>query len=302
MAIAEDLKKAISSRLRESLVYLDDLTRLNDSEVYVDLEPQEISYGEEVIGVLPKLRLGYHRPFERLWVPFFDQSSERVSAIYAPIRSALAEAFPDDPRPETRVDLVLQHGGMCLLLPIGAALRAYFPEQVRVMDTPDLMQSVASGAAIYDAMRGSNEPGIFADIQMDTQPIFEAVFLERYRAGLQEIVPKAAVPGQTEEYAIEVPDGAPSRLLLSLYHGFRADDPFVTLDREAAIRFEYPPKKGEKVYLCWRIKPNRDVEYWWRMEGGEPRELINLSTRGADLAAATNLSSQQDQLRQLQIE
>jgi len=302
MGIAEDLMKAISSRLRESLVYLDDLSRLDDSEVYVDLEPQEIYDGEDVIGVLPKLRLGYHQPFERLWAPFLDRAPERVSTIYAPIRSALAEAFPDDSQPEARVDLVLQHGGMCMLPAIEAALRAYFPEHVRVMQTPDVMQSVANGAAIYDAMRGSSEPGIFADIQMDTQPIFEAVYLERYHEGLQEVVPKAAVPGQTGEYEIEVPDGAPSRLLLSLYHGFRSDDPFVTLDREVAVQFERPPRKGDKVHLGWRIKPNRDVEYWWRMEGGEPRELVSLSTRGADLTTAVSLSSQQNQLQQLQIE
>jgi hypothetical protein len=185
---------------------------------------------------------------------------------------------------------------MCELAVIGARVQEYFPD-VRVDETPDLMNSVARGAAIYDAILQGGSGGTFGDIRMREQPIFEAVFLERYREELRELVPKTAAPGDQNELSLTVPAGRPSRMPVSLYHGFRPDDPFVTLDREMAVVFDLPPKEGETVYLGWRVLPDRNTEYWWRSGDGEARPLRRLGTQGRDIAEETeDLSKQQDLL------
>ena len=190
---------------------------------------------------------------------------------------------------------------MCELAVIGAKVQAYFPN-VRVDETPDLMNSVARGAAIYDAMLNGEHAGTFGDIQMREQPVFEAVFLERYRHGLQELVPKTAAPNDEGEMPLKVPAGWPSRLPLSLYHGFRSDDPFVILDRELAIAFDLPPKEGESIYLGWRVLEDRTIKYWWRPENGEPRSLRRVASQGRDLANdIQDLSGQRELLGHLTI-
>ncbi|RLC77373.1 MAG: hypothetical protein DRJ03_26965 [Chloroflexi bacterium] len=301
LGLAEDLKVAVSKRLRESMVYWEDLSRLEKGEVRISQSAREIQYGEEVLGQVPDLAMGYNAHFERIWMPFFNSDPEQVTTIYAPINSALSEAFPDAPDPRQHVDLVLLHGGMCELAVIGAKVQAYFPN-VRVDETPDLMNSVARGAAIYDVMLNGKHAGTFGDIQMREQPIFEAVFLERYRHGLQELVPKTAAPGDEGEIPLKVPAGRPSRLPLSLYHGFRSDDPFVTLDRELAIAFDLPPKEGESIYLGWRVLEDRTIEYWWHPEDGGPRPLRRVASQGRDLADdIQDLSSQRELLGHLTI-
>lgn len=299
--LAEDLKIAISKRLRESIVYWEDLSRLERGEVHISQPVREIQYGEEVLGQVPKLAMGYNAHFERIWASFFNPDPEQFSTIYAPINSALSEAFPDTPDPRQHVDLILLHGGMCELAVIGARVQASFPD-IRVDETPDLMNSVARGAAIYDTMLNASRTGTFGDIQMREQPVFEAVFLERYRHGLQELVPKTAAPGDGGEVPLKVPAGRPSRLPVSLYHGFRPDDPFVTLDRELAVAFDLPPKEGETMYLGWRVLEDRTTEYWWRLENGEPRPLRCLASQGRDIADGTqDLSGQRELLDRLTI-
>jgi len=299
--LAEDLKIAISRRLRESMVYWEDLSRLERGEVRIKQPAREIQYGEDVLGQVPELTLGYNTHFERIWAPFFNPDPEQVSTIYAPINSALSEAFPEASDPRQHVDLVLLHGGMCELPIVGAHVQAYFPG-VRVDETPDLMNSVARGAAIYDVMLNGSSAGAFGDIQMYKQPVFEAVFLERYRHGLQELVPKTSAPDDEGEVPLKVPAGRPSRLPVSLYHGFRPDDPFVTLDRELAIAFEFPPKEGETIYLGWRVLKDRTIEYWWRPENGTPQLLRNLASQGRDIADdAQGLSGQRELLDRLVI-
>jgi molecular chaperone DnaK len=299
--LAEDLKIAISKRLRESMVYWEDLSRLERGEVRIEQAAREIQYGETILGQVPELTLGYNAHFERIWAPFFNPDPEQVSTIYAPIKSALSEAFPDASDPRQCVDLVLLHGGMCELPIIGARMHAYFPG-VRVDETPDLMNSVARGAAIYDVFLDGSRAGTFGDIRMREQPVFEAVFLERYRHGLQELVPKTAAPGDEGEMPLKVPAGRPSRLPVSLYHGFRPNDPFVTLDRELAIAFDLPPKEEETVYLGWRVLEDRTIEYWWRLEGGSPHPLRPLASQGRDIAHdAQNLSSQRALIDRLTI-
>jgi hypothetical protein len=138
---------------------------------------------------------------------------------------------------------------------------------------------------------------------MHEQPVFEAVFLERYRHGLQELVPKTAVPGDEGEIPISVPGGWPSQLPLSLYHGFRPDDPFVTLDCELAIRFEQPPREGDTIYLGWRVLEDRTISYWWRMEGGPPQSLHDRSTHGHEVAQKEqNLQHQNRILQKLTVQ
>jgi molecular chaperone DnaK len=293
---AEDAKVAISKRLRESMVYWRDLSRLERDEVRVDLPMREVQYGEEILGQVPELVMGYNAHFERIWAPYFDPDPAQVTTIYAPIVSALSEAFPDAEKPQEKIDLVLLHGGMCELAVIGARVQEYFPG-VRVDETPDLMNSVARGAAIYDAILQGGSGGTFGDIRMREQPVFEAVFLEQYRAELRELVPKTAAPGDQNELPLRVPAGRPSRLPISLYHGFRPDDPFVTLDREMAVVFDLPPKEGETIYLGWRVLPDRNIEYWWRSDDGEARPLRRLGTQGRDITDETeDLSKQQDLL------
>lgn len=299
--LAEDLKIVISKRLRESMVYWEDLSRLESGEVRISQRTREIQYGEAILGQVPELKLGYHAHFERIWAPFFNPDPEQVSTIYAPINSALSEAFPDASDPREHIDLVLLHGGMCELPIIGARVQAYFPG-VRVDETPDLMNSVARGAAIYDVMLNGSNAGTFSDIRMRKQPVFEAVFLVRHRDKLQELVPKTAAPGEEGEMALKVPAGRPSRLPVSLYHGFRPDDPFVTLDRELAIAFDLPPKEGETVYLGWGVLEDRTTEYWWRLESGTPRPLHPVASQGRDIAHDTqDLSSQRELLDRLVI-
>jgi molecular chaperone DnaK len=300
LGLAEELKVSISKRLREAMVYWDDLARLEAGEVCIDHPGREVYYGEDLLGRVPAVTLGYRAHFERIWVPFFDPDPDQVGTIYAPINSALAEAFPESPDPRQNVDLVLLHGGMCELPVIGARVQAFFPG-VRVDQTPDLMNSVARGAAIY-AVLNESHAGTFGDIQMHEQPLFEAVFLERYRHGLQELVPKTAAPGDEGEMPISVPAGWPSRLPLSLYHGFRPDDPFVTLDRELAVRFEQPPNAGDTLYLGWRVLDDRTITYWWRMENGTPQPLHSLSTHGRDVVRGDqDLQHQQRTCSQIQI-
>jgi len=301
LGLAEDLKVSISKRLRESMVYWEDLSRLERGEVRISQPAREVQCGEEVLGQVPDLVMGYNAHFERIWAPFFDSDPEQVSTIYAPINSALSEAFPDASDPRQYVGLVLLHGGMCELAVIGARVQAYFPG-VRVDQTPDLMNSVARGAAIYDAMLNGSSTGTFGSIRMRKQPVFEAVFLERYRHGLQELVPKTAAPGDEGEMPLKVPAGRPSRLPLSLYHGFRSDDPFVTLDRELAVAFDLPPKEGETIYMGWRVLEDRTTEYWWRPENGEPRPLRRVASQGRDIADDTqDLSGQRELLSRLTI-
>ena len=301
LGLAEDLKVTISKRLRESMVYWEDLSRLEKGEVRISQPTREIQYGEEILGQVPELAMGYHAHFERIWAPFFNPDPEQVSTIYAPINSALSEAFPNASDPHQRVDLVLLHGGMCELPIIGAQVQAYFPD-VRVDETPDLMNSVARGAAIYDAMLNGKSAGTFGDIRMREQSVFEAVFLVRYRDKLQELVPKTAAPGEEGEMSLKVPAGRPSRLPVSLYHGFRPDDPFVTLDRELAIAFDMPPKEDDTLYLGWRVLEDRTIEYWWRLENGEPRPLRRLASQGRDVADDTqDLASQRELLDRLVI-
>lgn len=301
MGLAEDLKVAISKRLRESMVYREDLSYLQKGEVCINQPAREIQYGEEILGQVPELTMGYNAHFESIWAPFFNPDPEQVSAIYAPINSALSEAFPNASDPRQHVDLVLLHGGMCELAVIGARVQAYFPG-VRIDETPDLMNSVARGAAIYDAMLNGSSTGTFGDIRMHEQPVFEAVFLERYRHGLQELVPKTATPGHEGEVPLKVHAGRPSRLPISLYHGFRPDDPFVTLDREVAITFDLPPKEGDTIYLGWRVLEDRTIEYWWRPENGQLRPLRHLASQGRDIAEdMQDLSSQRQLLNRLVI-
>jgi hypothetical protein len=179
-------------------------------------------------------------------------------------------------------------------------VQAYFPN-VRVDETPDLMNSVARGAVIYDAMLNGKSAGTFGDIRMRKQPVFEAVFIVRHRDKLQELVPKTAAPGDEGELPLKV-SGRPSRLPISLYHGFRPDDPFVTLDRELAIAFELPPKEGETIYLGWRVVEDRTIKYWWRSENGEPRPLHRLASQGRDIADDTqDLSGRRELLNRLRI-
>jgi molecular chaperone DnaK len=301
LGLAEDLKVTISKRLRESMVYWEDLSHLEKGEVCINQSAQEIQYGEEILGKVPDLTIGYNTHFERIWTPFFNPDPEQINTIYAPINSALSEAFPNASNPRQHVDLVLLHGGMCELPIIGAQVQAYFPD-VRVDETPDLMNSVARGAAIYDAMLNGKSAGTFGDIRMREQPVFEAVFLVRHRDKLQELVPKTAAPNDEGEMPLKVPAGRPSRLPVSLYHGFLPDDPFVTLDRELAIAFDLPPKEGDTIYLGWRVMEDRTIEYWWRPENGEPRPLRRLASQGRDVADDTqDLSGQRELLDRLVI-
>lgn len=281
--LAEDVKIDISKRLRENMVHWDDLSRLEHGEVFITQGSREIQYGEETVGRVAELAMGYHAHFERVWAPFFDLEQEQASTIYAPINSALSEAFPDADDPRQRVNLVLLHGGMCQLPVIGAKVQAFFPNAL-LGETPDQMNSVARGAAIYDAILNGRSGGTFGDIRMDKQPVFEAIYLERYLHGLQELVPKTSAPGDTGEFALKVPAGRPSRLPISLYHGFGPDDPFLTLDQELAIPFELPPKEGDTVYLCWQVLKDRTIEYEWRSEDGERRPLQRLASQGRDIA------------------
>jgi molecular chaperone DnaK len=298
--LAEDLKVTVSKRLRESIVYIEDLSRVSEINT-PKLDRREIAYGEEVVGVVPELEMGYRAHFERIWSPFFDPDPKWLSTIYAPICSALSEAFPDAPDPRQRVDLVLLHGGMCELLTLRAKIQEYFPG-VRVDETPDLMNSVARGAAIYDTILNSNATGTFGNIQMHPQPVFEAVFLERYQHGLQEIIPKTAVPDAEGEIPLQVPAGRPSRLRLSLYHGFSPEDFLVTLDQELAVVFDLPPTEGEIVHLGWRVQRDRTVEYWWHLEQGSRRPLRRVASQGRDIVEnAQGLSGQRELLNRIVI-
>jgi len=283
LSLAEDVKIDISKRLQRSMVDLEDLSRLEHGEVFITKPARDIQYGEETLGLVAQLTMGYRAHFERVWAPFFDLEQEQASTIYAPINSALSEAFPGTDDPRQQVDLVLLHGGMCQLRVIEAKVQAFFPN-ARVDETPDQLNSVARGAAIYDAMLHGRRGGTFGDIHMDKQPVFEAIYLERYLHGLQELVPKTSAPGDMGEHALTVPAGRPSRLPISLYHGFGPDDPFMTLDQELAIRFELPPKEGDTIYLCWQVLPDRTIEYEWRSENGERRPLHRLASQGRDLA------------------
>jgi molecular chaperone DnaK len=298
--IAEGLKISISKRLRESMVYWEDLSRLEAGGIRVSRKAKPIQYGEKVLGEIPALELGYHAHFERVWSPFFDSDPEQFSTIYAPIYSALSEAFPDEEEPRERIDLVLLHGGMCQLPIVGKKVKDLFPN-ARVAETPDQMNSVARGAAIYDTLLNGSDSATFGDIKMRKQPVFEAVYLEQYRQPLRELVPKTANPGDEGEIVLPAPPGYPSRLPISLYHGFRADDPFVSLDRELTIDFEVPPEQGQPIHLCWRVLEDRTIEYWWRLEDGSNRQIRQVASQGRDITQAHDLSSQQELLDRLDI-
>ncbi|NJN99263.1 MAG: Hsp70 family protein [Anaerolineales bacterium] len=301
--LAEELKRLISARLKESMVYWEDLSRLKKgaADVRIPHLGREFLHGEKLVGHLPELLMAYNTHFKRIWEPFFSQDQEQMSTIYAPIASALAEAFPNDPNPHQQIDLVLLHGGTCMLPVIGSMVQEYFPG-VRVDETPDLMNSVARGAVIYDVMLHGPGSGAFGDIRMRQQPVFEAVFLERYRHGLTELVPKTAAPGEEKEIPLSIPEGRPSRLPISLYHGFSANDPFVTLDQELAIMFDVPPREGETIYLGWRVLTDRTIEYWWRPDQGERQQLRRLGSRGREVTNEEyNLTGQRTMLEKLKI-
>lgn len=301
LELSEDLKVSISKRLWECMVYFEDLAKLE--EVVISHPGRKIEYGEDLIGKVPPLTLGYFSHFERIWKAYFNPDRSCVNTIYAPINSALEEAFPDIPDPRKNVDLILLHGGMCKLKVIGAKVKDYFPDNIRVAETPDLMNSVARGAAIYDVMLNGSSTNTFGKIRMRKQPVFESVFWEHYGSGLQEIIPKTAAPGDEKEIELlKVPKTRPSRIPVSLYHGFRPDDPFVTLDQELTIDFHSPPKEGDTVYLRWRILEDRTIEYKWRLENGELLPLRRLASQGRGVSDnAQDLDSQKSMLKKINI-
>jgi hypothetical protein len=244
--------------------------------------------------------LGYRSHFSPVWAPFFDSDPEQFSTVYAPVYSALSEAFPDEEEPRDRVELVLLHGGMCQLQTVGAKVKELFPN-ARVDETPDTMNSVARGAAIYHTILAGGESSTFGDIRMRRQPVFETVYLEQYRQPFSELVPKTAIPGGEGEIEWPAPPGYPSRLPISLYHGFRADDPFMTLDQELAIEFEIPPKPGQPIHLGWEVLDDRTIEYWWSLDEGPRRRLRRVASQGRDIAREQDFVSQSELLDSLDI-
>jgi len=301
---AEDLKKTLAARLNEAFVYVDQLRDKQDIMVEMESATSFLQLGEDYIE-MPRLNLSLRQHFEAVWAEFLQDDSEQNGAsIFEPIRSALQEAFPDAENPEAQIDIVLFHGGTCQLKFIRTLVEQHFADvnpMPRMFETPDLMGSVAYGAAIYDTLRGKEQATNFGGIKIEPQPIFESIFVDWN--GLQMLIPQSAVAAQSKEVTFEAPRGYPAHIPINLYHGFRIDDPFLALEQEYIIELQNPLKAGSPIMLGWEVLPNRNINYWWRLPK-EPRqpliERFGRSKRKDD--ASIMLGKQQDQLKNLQVE
>lgn len=301
---AEDLKKTLAARLNEVFVYVNELQDKQDIVVEMNAADAFIQLGEDYIE-LPRVSLSLRKHFEPIWSEFLQDEPDGTGAsIFEPIRSALGEAFPEEDDPRSQVDIVLFHGGTCQLRFIRMLVEEYFSEldpRPRMFETPDLMGSVAYGAAIYDTLRGKERANQFGGIMMEPQPIFESIFVDW--DGLQLLIPQAAVAGQKNELKLEAPRGYPAHIPINLYHGFRADDPFLALEQEYIIELEQPLKAGSPILLGWEVLSNRNIKYWWRQPNHPPQPLIERfgrSKRKDDHSAL--ITKQADQLKAWQIE
>jgi hypothetical protein len=302
---AEDLKKLLAARLNEAFVYVDQLSEKQDIRVEMDAADTFIQLGEEYIE-LPRLTLSLRQHFERIWADFLTDQPDRDSSasIFEPVRSALHEAFPGISDPRSEIDIVLFHGGTCQLKFIRTLVENYFSgvePAPRMFETPDLMGSVAYGAAIYDTLRGKDRSHSFGGIRVEPQPIFESIFVDW--GGLEMLIPQSAVAGQSGEIVVEAPRGYPAHIPINLYHGFRADDPFLALEQEYIIELQRPLAAGTPIRLGWQVLPNRNINYWWRLQEGGRQPLIERvgrSRRKEDYS--TLLSKQREQLNSLEVE
>src|SRR5574341_901744 len=259
---AEDLKKLLAARLNEAFVYVDQLGEKQDIRVEMDAADAFIQLGEDYVA-LPRLTLSLRQHFERIWAGFLADQPDRdgSASIFEPVRSALQEAFPGVSDPRGEIHIVLFHGGTCQLKFIRTLVENYFAgvePAPRMFETPDLMGSVAYGAAIYDSLRGRERSHSFGGIKIEPQPIFESIFVDW--GGLQILIPQSAVAGQTGEIVVEAPRGYPAHIPINLYHGFRADDPFLALEQEYIVELERPLAAGTPIRLGWQVLPNRSEE------------------------------------------
>ncbi len=302
---AEDLKKILAARLNEAFVYVDQLSEKQDILIEMDPVDTFIQLGEEYIE-MPPLALSWRQHFERVWAEFLTDLPERESrsSIFEPIKSALREAFPTADDPRSYVNIVLFHGGTCQLKFIRTLVERYFAEvepTPRMFETPDLMASVAYGAAIYDTLRGRERSRSFGGIRIEPQPIFESIFVDWN--GLQMLIPQSAVSGQSGEIIVEAPRGYPAHIPINLYHGFRADDPFLALEQEYVIELQRPLAAGIPIHLGWEVLPNRNINYWWRLAEGSRQPLaerFGRSKRKEDHSVL--LSKQREQINVLEVE
>lgn len=202
--------------------------------------------------------------FRRVLQPFLEGVSdehnpEGIGTILGPVHVTLRE---EGLQPED-IDVVLMNGGMCRLPLVDAAIKNSFPPPTKVVRSPNLMTSVAQGAALYHASR----EGRIRNIQVEEPQLFESIYVE-LKDGLRLAVDKDQKRAASKELELTFPLG---RGRLRFFHGFSESDPLVRLDHTAIVEVPDAASDEHALRLRYEVLPNRTVEWeYWDGTGWQP--------------------------------